>query len=102
LIQTYLTLAVAVLTPLVTFFVTARRLSGKVATSEAKDLWVESRSIREDLNRRNEYLCSKLDDCETHIAKLEHRVLELERANSILEMENRRLKEKLNGTTRRT
>jgi len=99
LIQTYLTLAVAVLTPLVTFFVTARRLSGKVATSEAKDLWVESRSIREDLNRRNEYLRSKLDACEVYISELEHRVLSLERTNSILEAENRRLKEKLNGAT---
>lgn len=49
---------------LVTWLVAARRFSGKIATTEAKDLWEEARSIRgwayEEINSLRE----RLDEAE--------------------------------------
>lgn len=52
----------------------ARRLSGKIDTSEASQLWEESRSIRNDYRDR-------LDAANQRQAKLEERMAGLERKN---------------------
>lgn len=71
--------------PLLTYLVAARRLSGKIATSDASDLWTESRSIREDYQRRIEELNAVVARCEKRIELLEDR-------NKALYLENGQLK----------
>ena len=71
----------ALLAPLVTYFINARKLSGKIATSEAADLWEESRAIRESLEERNTRLRERIDE-------LEHRVDALRERNAKLWLEN--------------
>lgn len=62
--------------PIVAYIVAARRFSGKIETTEAKELWEESKAIRDWSQRR--------------IEALENRVLALEE-------ENRQLRSELNG-----
>lgn len=71
--------------PLVTYLVTARRLSGKISTSAATDLWEESRSIRQDYQKRIEELNSVVTRCTDRIDTLEER-------NDQLYLENGNLK----------
>jgi regulator of replication initiation timing len=71
--------------PLVAYIVAARKLSGKVATSEATDLWEESRSIREDYADRIKVLNEVVKRCEGRIDELEER-------NDKLYLENGNLK----------
>lgn len=73
------------LSPLIAYVVAARRLSGKVNTSEASELWKESSSIREDYRERLRYA----DDA---IRRLEERVSSLENSNDDLRIENARLR----------
>jgi predicted RNase H-like nuclease (RuvC/YqgF family) len=81
--QTPLIVAVLaiVVAPLVGYIGATRKLSGKIATSEAGSLWEESRAIREDYARR-------LAECDARIQRLEARVRELETDNSALLREN--------------
>ena len=69
-----------------TYLAVVRRLSGKITTSAAEELWNESRSIREDLQTRNQFLTEKIDRCEARIEKLEA-------DNRKLYLENGRLKD---------
>lgn len=59
----------------------ARRLSGKVATSEAASLWEESASIRADYRERLVEAEKRMAHQEERIGKLEERKNELEREN---------------------
>jgi chromosome segregation ATPase len=68
-------------TGMVTFFVAARRMSGKIATSDASDLWDESKSIREDYRDQLSAANKRLIDLEVRTAKLESRNNDLEREN---------------------
>jgi predicted RNase H-like nuclease (RuvC/YqgF family) len=70
-------IVVALVGAIATYVAAARKLSGKIATSEAASLWEESRAIRDDYRQRLE--------------KLENRVLELEKKNYELAAENVRL-----------
>lgn len=101
----------AILGPLVTFLIVAKRFSGKIANSEAGDLWKESAAIRADLFKRNEYLTQKLEetgeqlrDLARQLDDLDDRIGELRAENTRLKAENTRLKkrvtelEALNGT----
>lgn len=83
----FVPLAVALIAPVVTYVVAARRMSGRIQSSEASDLWTESRSIRD-------YLQVRLNQEAALRAKLEERVMELE-------MLNRDLEEKLKEAERR-
>jgi predicted nuclease with TOPRIM domain len=74
------------------YLATLRKLSGTVKHSEAEDLWTESRAIREDLTKRNDYLRQRLDRCEEKISSLERRIRDLEQENRELREENRQLK----------
>lgn len=66
------------------YLAAAKRLSGKIATSEADSLWRESASIREDYRDR----LTRADDRQ---ARLEERVAKLEARNTELAAENVRL-----------
>jgi predicted nuclease with TOPRIM domain len=68
-----------------------RRLSGKVRTSDAAQLWDESRSIREDLQKRNEFLTQRVDDCGDRIDRLEKAADRLDKVNHELRGENKAL-----------
>jgi chromosome segregation ATPase len=75
---------VAFFSPLVTYLVTARKLSGKIKNSEATELWAESRSIRE-------WSVARVKELDDHIDELELRLKEVELANSDLAKDNREL-----------
>lgn len=94
--------------PFLGYLAAVRRLSGKINTSDANQLWAESKSIREDyreqIRRANEHIAvleQRLDICDERNKKLvdENRELRikildyealLERVNH-LEVENARL-----------
>lgn len=86
------TLVVGVLSviaaPLVAYIVATRRLSGKISTSEASELWKESTAIRHDYRDRLRFA----DD---HLRELEGRVRALEKENTTLQQENERLRAKV-------
>jgi len=67
----FVPLAVALFAPVGAYLVAARRMSGRIASSEASELWDESRSIREDYRQR-------LGVAHARIAQLEARVAELQ------------------------
>lgn len=77
--------AVAIVAPIGAYIVAARRMSGKIETSDANALWEESRSIREDYRAR---LTSVTD----RARELEARVAKLESINDALSRENYELK----------
>lgn len=74
----------AVIGPLLAYVGASRKLSGKIATSEASSLWEESADIRRDYRER-------LAAAETRMAATEARLAEAERRNSALSEENRAL-----------
>lgn len=77
----------AVVASLGTYIAAARRLSGKIDTSEAQSLWAESASIRDDYRNR-------IAHAEERQAALEKRVADLEKANTDLRNENLGLRER--------
>lgn len=79
-------LVVAIVGPLATYVTASRKLSGKIGTSEAGDLWAESRAMRDEYRERT--------------AALEARVAKLEQANADLTRENDDLKRQLSDITR--
>lgn len=83
----------ALISPLVAYVVAVRRLSGKVSTSDASELWKESTSIREDYRDRLRY-------SDEQIRRLEERMQRLEETNDKLVDENRRLQGCLDKLTR--
>jgi hypothetical protein len=78
-------LAAALIGPVVTFLVAARRLSGRIGTSDASDLWTEGAAMRRVLQERltaeearrvvAEERCDRL---ETENRELRRRVFDLE------------------------
>lgn len=89
---TLIAIVVAIVGPLLTFLAVARKMSGKIATSEAGDLWQESAAIRADLFRRNEFLSQKLDETGVRLKIIEEQLLELSDEVRLLRSENSRLK----------
>lgn len=77
-------LLVAILSPLLSYIIASRKLSGHIKDSEAVELWAESRSIREWSTNRVRELTDQLGE-------LEKRMTELEALNGRLTVENRRL-----------
>lgn len=63
--------------PVVAYLVAARRFSGKIQTTEATDLWEESRSIREWSRER-------MNELEAKNTALEKRIKHLEDENADL------------------
>jgi predicted RNase H-like nuclease (RuvC/YqgF family) len=86
-------LASALISPLIAYVVATRRLSGKVSTSEASELWKESSSIREDYRDRLRY-------SDEQLRRLESRISALEESNNELREENHRLRKTCEALTR--
>jgi len=82
----------ALAAPVLGYLAAVKKLSGKINTSEASELWAESKAIREDLFKRNEFLRGVLDKCEEKINMLESRIDTLEAKNEALYLENGNLK----------
>jgi hypothetical protein len=76
--------AAAVLGPALTYIIGVRRLSGRIGTSEAEQLWAESASIREYLNERIDFLEAKNRLLEERIALLEDKNRALHEENGAL------------------
>ena len=64
-------IVVALIAPLGAYLLAARQFSGKIKTSDASELWTESRSIREWSQARIRELHEREDELETRIANLE-------------------------------
>ena len=79
-------LVAAVVGPLVAYLGASRKLSGKIGTSEAADLWAESSRIRDDYRSR--------------ITELAARIAALEATNDALVSENRDLRKRLEDCER--
>ena len=62
---------IAAIAPLGAYLLAARRMSGKIATSDATDLWAESKDIRTDYRLRLEESNQRVEALEKRIDKLE-------------------------------
>jgi len=82
-------------TALVTFFVALRRTAGTVKHSEAEVIWNQTQALIEDLQKRNEFLRTKYDECSAKILEVERRVLHLEEENRMLHLKNGELKRRV-------
>jgi hypothetical protein len=80
-----LPLAGILISALVTYIVASRRMSGKIATSDASDLWKESADIRDDYRERLHHANDRQVNLEARQAALESRNYELGRENVILQ-----------------
>ncbi len=76
----------ALLTALGAWLIKARQLSGKIKTSEAEELWAESRAIRDDYRDR-------LQQIEQRNRDLEDRIARCEDSNHLLSTGNEELRE---------
>jgi len=70
------------------YLAASRKMSGKIETSEAADLWAEAGKMRADYRDR-------LDTALTRIAAGEGRIADVERMNNTLSRENGELREQL-------
>lgn len=75
---------VALISPLITYLIAAKKLSGRIKDSDATELWSESRAIRE-------WSTERVKELNEVIARLETRMTEVEKMNSELAEENRKL-----------
>ena len=80
-----LAIAAVVLAPLITYIGVTRKLSGKITTSEASDLWAASDKLRGDYRADNDQLRVRLGAAEERIARMESDAELLRRANRTLE-----------------
>lgn len=62
---------IALAAPVGAYLVAARRFSGKIKTSEAEELWAESRAIRQDSAERIKILNGIVERLEIRINSLE-------------------------------
>lgn len=83
-------LLAVLLAPLLAYFGVAKKLSGKIATSEAKDLWAESQSIRNDYREEATRLRER-------IAALEERTDSLGVTNNQLNLTNEGLEKRISA-----
>lgn len=69
----------AVLGPLTAYIVAVRRLSGKIATSDASELWKESAAIRSDYREQLAVAAERLRSLEARVEALEAENAQLRR-----------------------
>jgi predicted RNase H-like nuclease (RuvC/YqgF family) len=74
----------AIIGPLLTYLAAAKRLSGRINTSEATSLWAESAAMRQDYLTRITQLNTSLERCETRVHDLEDYVDKLREMNGAL------------------
>lgn len=63
-------LIIAVIGPLFAYLAAARKLSGKIETSEAADLWEEAARLRQEYKDEIRELREQLDNCSNEIKKM--------------------------------
>lgn len=96
--QSYAWLApiiVAAISALSTYFIVARKASGRIATTEASKLWDEAKSLREVYKEDLAQLRLEVSVLEQEVEKLEEENRELRWKNARLE---RRVEELENGS----
>jgi len=76
---TFVPLAVALIAPVGAYLVAARKMSGRIASSEASQLWDESRSIRDDYRGRLQEANARIAELEGQVAVLQRDLREAER-----------------------
>jgi len=96
----------AVLAPLLAFYFARRAHSGELRSTEAGQLWEESRSVRgelrhdvDELQARVASLLDSNEELRVRIVQLEHEQAALKRANEKLTAENVRLRAIADGGT---
>ena len=62
---------VALVAPLGAYLLAARKMSGRIGTSDVADLWAESKSMRNDYRERLHRSDERVDELEERISKLE-------------------------------
>jgi hypothetical protein len=77
-----------VIVALVAYLAAVRNARGKIATSEASDLWEESRAIRADY-------AARLARCDERIAQQEDRITIIQAANDALAERNQTLQRRV-------
>ena len=92
-------IAVAAIASIATYLGTARKLSGKVETSEASELWEESRSIRQDYQSRLASATERAAGLEIRVANLEERNTKLLKENINLQREVLKLQGRIQHLT---
>jgi predicted RNase H-like nuclease (RuvC/YqgF family) len=85
---TVIALIAATISPVVAYLIAARQFSGKIETSNAADLWNESKNIRE-------WAMQRIRSLESTVNTLEGRVRELEKHSDSLAREKRQLERDL-------
>lgn len=65
-----LAIVAALVAPLLTYLAAARRLSGRIATTDATVLWEESRAMRQDYIAQIKELREQLAACEKRVEHL--------------------------------
>lgn len=85
---TLVAIVVALISPLASYLIAARKLSGRIKDSDATELWAESRSIRE-------WSMERVKELDRHIDQLEARIVEVEKRNTQLADENRGLQREI-------
>ena len=81
-------IVVALIAPLVAYLGIARRLSGRIATSDAAKLWEEARLMREEYRTR-------ALECEQEVKRLRNEIQTCTTRNTALRRENRELRNDL-------
>lgn len=84
-----------VIAPLVSYMTVSRRLSGKIQSSEAIDLWKESASIREDYRRELIRAVDQIENLRESNLQLRTELNEMKIKVSNLTNENEHLKNKI-------
>lgn len=79
---------VAFIGPIGAYLVAAHKMSGKIATTEAAQLWEESKAIRE-------WSAARIDKCDEEILRLNTELAIAKNRIDELERENRKLNERL-------
>jgi predicted RNase H-like nuclease (RuvC/YqgF family) len=80
----FLALIAAAIAALGAYLAAARKLSGKIQTSEASDLWAESQSIREEYRAHIAELKVDLKTCIERVEAVEQQNLKLNGENGEL------------------
>lgn len=82
---TLITITAAIAAPLGAYLIAAKRFSGRIESSDAKDLWEESRAIREWSSNRIDQLSDRIEALEREnqelkasLRKAQERIDELE------------------------
>lgn len=77
----------ALISAAVAFWAASRRFSGKIAQTDAEQLWDEAHKLRDEYRLSRDEAIKRLVDGERRSAEVEKRMAEVERRNTDLERE---------------